>query len=97
MALEAEGSTPSTHPINTGVSPSGKASDFDSDIRRFKSCYPCQGQKIWTRRGVAKWLRHWTLTPALEGSNPSTPAKLNNGSQKLEIYAKTVAIFRQMR
>ena len=25
-----------------GVSPSGKAPDFDSGIRRFKSCYPCQ-------------------------------------------------------
>ena len=26
--------------ILTGVSPSGKAPDFDSGIRRFKSCYP---------------------------------------------------------
>ena len=25
-----------------GVQPSGKASDFDSDIRRFKSCHPSQ-------------------------------------------------------
>ena len=25
-----------------GVSPSGKARDFDSLIRKFKSCYPCQ-------------------------------------------------------
>ena len=24
-----------------GVSPSGKAQDFDSCIRRFKSCHPC--------------------------------------------------------
>ena len=26
----------------TGESPSGKASDFDSDIRRFDPCLPCQ-------------------------------------------------------
>ena len=25
-----------------GVSPSGKAKDFDSFIRKFESCYPCQ-------------------------------------------------------
>ena len=25
-----------------GVSPSGKATDSDSVIRRFESCYPCQ-------------------------------------------------------
>ena len=25
-----------------GVSPSGKAKDFDSFTRKFKSCYPCQ-------------------------------------------------------
>ena len=43
MALEAEGSNPSTHPIfylYVGVSPSGKARDFDSRTRRFKSCHP---------------------------------------------------------
>lgn len=27
-------------PKNIGVSPSGKAPDFDSGIRRFKSCHP---------------------------------------------------------
>ena len=54
MALEAEGSSPFTHPIlkrmarfvacryNIEVSPSGKARDFDSRIRRFKSCHLCQ-------------------------------------------------------
>ena len=35
VALEAEGSSPSTHPI--GLSPSGKAQDFDSCIRWFES------------------------------------------------------------
>ena len=28
-------------PQNIGMSPSGKASDFDSDMRRFESCHPC--------------------------------------------------------
>ena len=48
VALEVVGSTPITHPIfcsgraNDGVSPSGKARDFDSRIRRFESCHPSQ-------------------------------------------------------
>ena len=68
VALEVKGSTPLDHPIFTlravtyltypiliGVSPSGKASDSDSDIRGFKSYHPSQKQKkldlYW---GVAK-------------------------------------------
>ena len=31
---------------NTGVSPSGKAKDFDSFIRKFESCYPCQAKAL---------------------------------------------------
>ena len=47
MALEVVGSSPTAHPIinyivEIGVSPSGKARDFDSRIRRFKSCHPSQ-------------------------------------------------------
>ena len=41
MALEVESSNPSTHPTTfNGVSPSGKARDFDFRIRWFKSSYP---------------------------------------------------------
>ena len=46
MALKIEGSSPFTHPIfpswdpYIGMSPSGKAPDFDSGTRRFKSCHP---------------------------------------------------------
>ena len=45
MAQEVVGSSPTTHPILLftayyGVSPSGKAPDFDSGTRRFKSCHP---------------------------------------------------------
>ena len=36
------GSNPTIHPINVGVSPSGKAMDSDSIMRRFESCYPSQ-------------------------------------------------------
>ena len=46
------GSNPTTHPINeidVGVSPSGKAMDSDSIMRRFESCYPSQFGDI------AKW------------------------------------------
>ena len=51
MALKTEGSSPFTHPISPnpfirgchiGMSPSGKAPDFDSGIRRFESCHPSQ-------------------------------------------------------
>ena len=31
---------------DTGVSPSGKARDFDSLTRKFKSCYPCQQKRL---------------------------------------------------
>ena len=31
--------------IQIGVSSSGKTTDFDSVIRRFESCYPCQNHK----------------------------------------------------
>ncbi len=41
------GSNPTIHPIyilrdDVGVSPSGKAMDSDSIMRRFESCYPSQ-------------------------------------------------------
>jgi hypothetical protein len=41
------GSNPTTRPIFlfAGVSPSGKATDFDSVIRWFDSTYPCQKNK----------------------------------------------------
>ena len=32
----------SPHIFHRGIAKRLKASDFDSDIRRFKSCYPCQ-------------------------------------------------------
>ena len=44
VALEVASSKLVARPIffSIGVSPSGKARDFDSRIRRFKSCHPSQ-------------------------------------------------------
>ena len=57
-----EGSNPSIHPItlslHVGVSPSGKATDSDSVMRRFKSCYPSHiYRRIHIRQygDIAKW------------------------------------------
>ena len=36
------GSNPITHPNDVGASPSGKAMDSDSIMRRFESCRPSQ-------------------------------------------------------
>lgn len=53
VALKIEGSNPFIHPIsflcsgaNIGMSPSGKAPDFDSGIRRFESCHPSQKSRL---------------------------------------------------
>ena len=41
VILVVVGSSPIVHPIfNSGISPSGKAPDFDSGIRWFESSYP---------------------------------------------------------
>ncbi len=46
VALEVASSKLVARPTHfiVGVSPSGKARDFDSRIRRFKSCHPSQIQ-----------------------------------------------------
>ena len=56
------GFTGTTEGNDSGVSPSGKAPDFDSGIRRFESCYPSQifllifsqGYDIMTLRFVSR-------------------------------------------
>ena len=35
--------------LNNGVSPSGKAVDFDSAIRRFESCHPSQYRRLYKK------------------------------------------------
>ncbi len=46
------GSNPTSHPINVGVSPSGKAMDSDSIMRRFESCYPSQQLGMLIQRPI---------------------------------------------
>ena len=63
MALKTEGSSPFTHPIpslgtdHIGMSPSGKAPDFDSGTRRFESCHPSH---VGARRAL---LRFFSFCP----------------------------------
>ena len=71
MVLEVEGSIPFSRPnillAGIGVSPSGKAPDFDSGIRRFKSCHPSQkngplaqpAEHVTFNHGVPRSNRGW--------------------------------------
>ena len=53
---------------NIGVSPSVKAPDFDSGIRRFKSCYPSH-QKL-NNGSLAQVVEHMTFNHVVRGSSP---------------------------
>ena len=54
--------------ISVGVSPSGKAPDFDSGIRRFKSCHP--SQKNFMQYGpLAQVVEHLTFNQVVRSSN----------------------------
>ena len=50
---------------HAGVSPSGKALDFDSSIRRFESCYPCHLYGL-----LAQSVEHLTFNQGVRGSIP---------------------------
>ena len=54
----------SPEPIDDGLSPSGKAPDFDSGIRRFKSCQPSHYDS------VAQSAEHLPFKQGVRGSNP---------------------------
>ncbi len=70
VALEAASSKLVARPILNrkahfiGVSPSGKARDFDSRIRRFKSCHPSQNFGP-----LAQSAEHVTFNHGVPGSN----------------------------
>ena len=69
VALDVVGSSPTTHPIGVppvsiGVSPSGKARDFDSRIRRFKSYHPCHECDP-----LAQPVEHLTFNQGVRSSN----------------------------
>ena len=74
MALEADGSTPFTHPIPPGrsivpavlfgMSPSGKAQDFDSCSRGFESRHPSHKNSSFvqeTKEGFFNEVAPWEL------------------------------------
>ena len=84
MVLKVVGSTPISRPIiiYIGVSPSGKALDFDSSIRRFESCHPSQKRthkayllpvirlaKI-KYGSLAQAVEHMTFNHVVRGSSP---------------------------
>ena len=80
VALEAEGSSPSIHPFlyrilsdAFGLSPSGKAQDFDSCIRWFESSQPSQGQQMnnsYNYGPLAQMVEHLTFNQVVWGSIP---------------------------
>ena len=73
VALEVKGSIPFDHPryfdqptSSNGVSPSGKALDSDSNIRRFESCHPSQV----FYGSLAQSVEHLTFNQGVPGPNP---------------------------
>ena len=71
VALACVGSLPITRLflLIIGVSPSGKARDFDSLIRWFESSYPSYYLPAWRN-----WQTRWTQNPVSQGRAGSTPA-----------------------
>ena len=48
------------HFLYIGLSPSGKAPDFDSGIRRFKSCQPSHKKRLWKAISKAFFVLRYT-------------------------------------
>ena len=83
VALEAEGSSPSIHPFlyrilsdAFGLSPSGKAQDFDSCIRWFESSQP--SQKLNLYGPLAQAVEHLTFNQVVRGSSPRWLIKISD-------------------
>ena len=55
--------------LSIGMSPSGKAPDFDSGIRRFKSCHPSQYDPL------AQLAEQLPFKQWVRGSNPRRVTK----------------------
>ena len=93
VALEAEGSNPSTHPtrfcdcsyetqnfFHIGPSPSGKAQGFDPCIRWFESSRPSLGTAgpiTFTYGPLAQSVEHLTFNQVVAGSIPTWLIPLN--------------------
>ena len=80
MALEVVGSNPTIHPTkNIGVSPSGKARDFDSRIRRFEPCHPSQN---FIFDSLAQLAEHLTFNQGVRSSNLRRVTKKNRSVER---------------
>ena len=76
-----------------GVSPSGKARDFDSRIRRFKSCHPSQTLKSYGP--LAQLAEHLTFNQGVPGSSLGwTTTK--NAAYLAAIYAPLAQLVEQL-
>ena len=64
-------------PVIVGVSPSGKARDFDSRIRRFKSCYPSHYDPL------AQSAEHLTFNQGVPSSNLGWITNISAGVAEL--------------
>ena len=56
--------------ITVGVSPSGKAMDFDSIIRWFESSHPSHSCFKYLCEPLAQLVEHLTFNPVVRGSSP---------------------------
>ncbi len=85
------GSNPTTHPIFMfiGVSPSGKATDSDSVIRRFESCYP--SQYFAGRHSPAPW-RHSQVVRQ-RSAKPLSPVQIRVSPPRKKTCSKEQVFF----
>ena len=67
-----------------GVSPSGKARDFDSRIRRFKSCHPSQQDRVDPDDGVSPSGKAWDSDSHIRGFESFHPSQQTLALLKLE-------------
>ena len=70
MVPEAMGSSPITHPSFAPVAQLDRASDFESEGRRFESY---RVYVLFTFGCIAQLAEHRTLNPQVVGSIPTTP------------------------
>ena len=85
---------------NLGVSPSGKARDFDSRIRRFKSCYPSHPDPLaqsvehltfnqGVRSSNLRWITIWTFAGVAELADALDLGSNANRRGSSSLFART--------
>ncbi len=93
VVLEVAGSIPVSRPtiFIVGVSPSGKALDFDSSIRRFKSCHPSQKYGP-----LAQAVEHLTFNQVVRGSSPRWFTTFYGVYDSVKLYALLAQLVEQL-